>query len=48
MLKTPNPQIKIDKIPLMMGEVNLERMSEFEYLGVIVGENFTWQPHINC
>ena len=47
MLTCPNSNIQIDNFNLKMGSVNLERVSEMEYLGVVIDCNINWRSQIN-
>ena len=36
----------IPDLRILMNNVEIDRVSEFNFLGVIVDEHITWKPHI--
>ena len=43
MVTVPNSKVQCNKFHLFMGQTQLERVKEVEYLGVVLDEDFSWK-----
>ncbi len=41
------PKKKIPKLKLMMNNIIIERVSDFDFLGITLNENLSWKTHID-
>ncbi len=42
-----NPKKKVDNLYIKIENRYIERVKEFDFLGLIINENLNWKAHIN-